>query len=1062
MAIKDEELIVNVTVNGKQGQAAINKLERANRNLAASNDELIAKKRELEKTNQTQSSQYKKLTSDINANNKTIADNISEMDKNRKAVKLSELSIVDLRKEITRLKKVRDASTPDTQEYNQYNAELNKVIARKNELISKSQETGEAINEMEGNFHSLGQVWRGLSTGDIPTLKEGLQGITGGIKGAVKASLAFIATPLGLVITALAGIGLAAKQWFDFNVEVEKSNQLVRDITQESGLAVESIRIRAQVLQDTFGTDFQKTIETAKSLVDNLGISYDEAFDIIEDGGVRGKLRNDEFLNSLQEYPVQFKNAGFSAKEFAAIVSTGIDLSIYQDKLPDAIKEFTLSVTEETDAAREALVNAFGKEFTNTLFSNIKSGAQTPKEALQSIAEEAENIGLNSQQAQLLTADLFKGAGEDAGGALKIFEAVNVALNDQAKPLTEIQELQKEQLELNKELNGVYTSLFASADGGFGKVIAKGKIFATKTLLSILKTGVDVYNWIVDLNNESQVFSGILKTIGVVATVPFKIIGSLVSAAVDQFKGLGSIIEGVFTLDFDKVKEGFTKGASGISNAIADIKAQALKDASEIADAFSGNNKLERKSLDDFSTNDASASSANPVTSSNSSAYIKEADAKQKIFQKAEEELTKIIEQHRERRRVSGLSALDQELAAIDAKYAKDIEKFQEQADKIKELEALRDQEKADLKLEREAELAARIRLQEEENRIEEEAQRLEREALAAETEEERIRLLLERTQFIADEELRIEREKELARLELIGATEAEISAVKQKYALQKQKIDFDFAKAQKANQSDVVKWTKLTEGEKLNTIVGALGDAASAFNEGSDAWKATKIAETTITTYQSATNAYNSLAGIPVVGPALGAAAAALAVVRGLQTVSKISSTPLTKLPEPKTAQGFEEGKYPVIRQQDGKLFNAKRQSSSYTQLVTEPTLFTDSNILTGEAGPEIIIDTPTVKALDPDVIPKIYAARARAKGFENGLFPNTLPVQSSHNTEATDPNISTSNSNEIMMAFTEALNRFVDEGVKAVHLWNAEDVYNFGKLKEKVDNVQKNSKIN
>ena len=41
--------------------------------------------------------------------------------------------------------------------------------------------------------------------------------------------------------------------------------------------------------------------------------------------------------------------------------------------------------------------------------------------------------------------------------------------------------------------------------------------------------------------------------------------------------------------------------------------------------------------------------------------------------------------------------------------------------------------------------------------------------------------------------------------------------------------------------------------------------------------------------TYESATKSYNALAGIPVVGPALGVAAAGLAVTNGLANVKQI-----------------------------------------------------------------------------------------------------------------------------------------------------------------------------
>lgn len=54
---------------------------------------------------------------------------------------------------------------------------------------------------------------------------------------------------------------------------------------------------------------------------------------------------------------------------------------------------------------------------------------------------------------------------------------------------------------------------------------------------------------------------------------------------------------------------------------------------------------------------------------------------------------------------------------------------------------------------------------------------------------------------------------------------------------------------------------------------------------------KAAAITEAVINTYKSATGAYASLSGIPYVGPALGAAAAAAAVAAGMANVAKIRS---------------------------------------------------------------------------------------------------------------------------------------------------------------------------
>lgn len=55
---------------------------------------------------------------------------------------------------------------------------------------------------------------------------------------------------------------------------------------------------------------------------------------------------------------------------------------------------------------------------------------------------------------------------------------------------------------------------------------------------------------------------------------------------------------------------------------------------------------------------------------------------------------------------------------------------------------------------------------------------------------------------------------------------------------------------------------------------------------------RAAAIAQATINTYQSATAAYAAMAGIPYIGPALGAAAAAAAIAAGLANVAKIRSS--------------------------------------------------------------------------------------------------------------------------------------------------------------------------
>lgn len=78
---------------------------------------------------------------------------------------------------------------------------------------------------------------------------------------------------------------------------------------------------------------------------------------------------------------------------------------------------------------------------------------------------------------------------------------------------------------------------------------------------------------------------------------------------------------------------------------------------------------------------------------------------------------------------------------------------------------------------------------------------------------------------------------------------------------------------------------------EKTKLVGDALGQLSQIVGQDTVAGKAFAIAKATIDTYQSAVSAYKSLAGIPVIGPALGAIAAAAAVASGIATVKKIVS---------------------------------------------------------------------------------------------------------------------------------------------------------------------------
>lgn len=85
----------------------------------------------------------------------------------------------------------------------------------------------------------------------------------------------------------------------------------------------------------------------------------------------------------------------------------------------------------------------------------------------------------------------------------------------------------------------------------------------------------------------------------------------------------------------------------------------------------------------------------------------------------------------------------------------------------------------------------------------------------------------------------------------------------------------------------------RFTAKAAIDIASSTFGSMASILGEESKAGKAFATAQATIDTFKAANSAYAAMAGIPVVGPALGIAAAAAAVVAGIANVKKIWEVP-------------------------------------------------------------------------------------------------------------------------------------------------------------------------
>jgi len=121
-----------------------------------------------------------------------------------------------------------------------------------------------------------------------------------------------------------------------------------------------------------------------------------------------------------------------------------------------------------------------------------------------------------------------------------------------------------------------------------------------------------------------------------------------------------------------------------------------------------------------------------------------------------------------------------------------------------------------------------------------------------------------------------------------------ELNDVKQKFAdeevaIEKKKIE-EIEALDGPTQEQKIAAVKNTLSTIANLAQLFAGESEREQKKAFKIQKAANIAQATIDTYASAVSSYNSLSGIPVVGPVLGGAAAAAAVTAGLLNIKSIS----------------------------------------------------------------------------------------------------------------------------------------------------------------------------
>ena len=319
-----------------------------------------------------------------------------------------------------------------------YKGELDKTSEKLRDLANSADNAGEKVqglgDDFEGTAEKVGSfadVVKGdalMNIGDklgaagdkVKEFGQSLMDLNGEYDNATrKASAYFGETGEAAQQTAQtienvykSGLGDSMGAVSDAVITVKKN---LEGLDQTS---LENITSQAMILEDAYGIDMNETMRGVNSLMEQFGLTAQEAMDYVVAGMQNGLDKTNELGDNLSEYAGKFAQAGYSAEEYFQLLNNGLDGGAYNlDKVNDAINEVTTRLVDGTIADNIGLYS----DKTQELFQRWQEGGATQKEVIDSIVEDIQGT-TNQQDALNMAAQAFGTMAED--GSLKFISSL--------------------------------------------------------------------------------------------------------------------------------------------------------------------------------------------------------------------------------------------------------------------------------------------------------------------------------------------------------------------------------------------------------------------------------------------------------------------------------------------------------------------------------------------------------------------------------------------------------------------------------------------------------------
>ncbi|MCB0190651.1 MAG: phage tail tape measure protein [Anaerolineae bacterium] len=235
------------------------------------------------------------------------------------------------------------------------------------------------VSGMGGKLGLLGSVGGAVATGGLALAAGAVAGIGAAAVGTSVSVLNMsseldqaqrdMQAQLGLTSEEAAAMGEVVKGVYgnNFTDSIGEATAAVIEARQQMGdlsdKELQSATENALSMADAFGVDISESLNAAKVLTEEFGLSQEEAFDLMVGGFQRGLNSSGDFLGSISEYGNLFAENGLSAGQFFSAMETGLAGGVLgTDQIADAFKEAGILLLEGGDDVSAAF-DLMGMDF---------------------------------------------------------------------------------------------------------------------------------------------------------------------------------------------------------------------------------------------------------------------------------------------------------------------------------------------------------------------------------------------------------------------------------------------------------------------------------------------------------------------------------------------------------------------------------------------------------------------------------------------------------------------------------------------------------------------------